>query len=347
MDQTKLLRSYDEASYGISQLIEYPTRRGLRISLAKEETKVSESDYDLIRWELTLAVKTLYQRLALSQLQARIAGENVAILEKLLTLAQRRFEAGSVSKLDVLRARVEAGNAADEKLLFENGERNYRMQLNYLLGREAAAPLVTSPLSKGAAVSESVDYLVNLALSQRIEFRTLRNKQSAAALRQSLARSSYYPDFSAAFYRHQYSGDMDSWKMNFGIVIPIFGRGAIGGRIAEARAEEKAVLTEATAERARVEMEVRNSFKDAAALSERVTLYQEVILASAEEAFRLAEANYHEGEIDNLELLLSQKTLQDVRKRSAETMFAYNLRLIDLEQAVGGESGRIRPGSGS
>jgi outer membrane protein TolC len=337
LDQTKLVSDFNEAYYGISQLIEYPTRRGLRISLAKEEVKVSESEYDQIRWELTLAVKTVYQRLALSQHQVELSRENVAISEKLLQLAQSRFNAGSVSKLDVVRAQVEAANASDELLMYENEERDYRMQLNYLLGREAAAPVRTTPLVKGIEVKEGADELSELALTKRIEFRSLENRRSAAAVKQTLARSSYYPDFSAGFYRHQLSGDMDSWKINFGIVIPIFGRGAIEGRVAEAKAEEKTVLTEVSARRSLVENEVRSAFKDLTALSERAKLYQEDILAKAEEAFRIAEATYREGEIDNLELLLSQKTLQEVRRRCAEILFAYNMGLINLERAVGSE----------
>jgi outer membrane protein TolC len=337
LDQTKLITGFNEAYYGISQLIEYPTRRGLRTSLATEEVNVSESEYDQLRWELTLTVKTVYQRLALSRRQVVISKENSAIAEKLLLLAQSRFNAGSVSKLDVVRAQVEAANATDELLRYANEERYYRMQLNYLLGRRPAAPVETTPLTKGTEVKEGADELANLALTQRLEFRSLANRRSVAAVRQSLARSSYYPDFSAGFYRHQLYGDMDSWKINFGIVIPIFGRGAIEGRIAEAKAEENAVLTEVSANQARVKLEVRSAFKDLAVLSERVKLYQDEILARAEEAFRIAEATYREGEIDNLELLLSQKTLQDAQKRCAEILFAYNIGLINLERAVGSE----------
>ena len=334
-NQNELLRSYGDVYFGLSQLFEYPTRRGLRVSVAEAQTKLSESEYDLIGWELTLTVKMLYLRLAFNQSLIVHFRENLVISNALVDLASKRFDAGSVSKLDVLRADVEAANTSDQLLSLENEERNHRMLLNFLLGRQADAPLRTTPLAKLEASAQSVDDLINIAFDRRIEFRALRNQENLAVLKQSLARSDYYPDFSAGLARHAVSGDMDSWKVTLGIVIPIFGRGAIRGRIAQAEAEERIALTAMEAEKSRVAGEVSNAFAEVSKHAERVAQFEGKTLIQAREAFKLAEANYREGEIDNLELLESQRTLQEVRKGYAQTLFEYDLAVINLERAVG------------
>ena len=78
-------------------------------------------------------------------------------------------------------------------------------------------------------------------------------------------------------------------------------------------------------------------------MARQVVRYRDSILAPAEEAFALATASYAEGEIESLELLDSQRTLQTVRQELAGSVFDHNLALIDLEQAVGADLGWEMP----
>jgi cobalt-zinc-cadmium efflux system outer membrane protein len=332
--QVTFLRS-DESYFGISQEIEFPTRIGLRTRLAAREIEAAETEHELDRWQLALSVKALYQRLGFLQHAVAVARESLSIAERLHEMAEAKYKLGSVGKLDVLRAGVEKATAANDLADLVSEEKAARMQLNYLLGRKPGAAFNTTALALGVIPSEGIDILTALAHESRKELQAIRSRRSAAEVRRSLARSEFYPDFGIGFSRHRIAGELNSWDLTASISIPIFGRGAISGRVAEAGAMARGLDAEEIAAVARVELEVQSAFSAAAALADKVKRYRLDILEQAEEAFRIAQASYHEGEIENLELLESQRTLQEAKQGYAETVFAYNTSLIELERAVG------------
>lgn len=340
--QVEIFRS-DEMYYGFSQEIEFPTRIGLRGNLARREVEAAENEHQQSRWELTLVVKSLYQELSLAQQSVAIAKESLAIAGRLHQMAQQKYSLGSVGKLDVLRAGVEEATAANSLSKLETEERSLRMQLNYLIGRPAESELSTVALSQGRIPGEEAGELVDLALRSRKELHVIQSKTAASEVLKSLVRSEYYPDFQFGFARHHLADDLDNWDITASISIPLFGRAAIGGRVAEAEAQSRGLRAEEEAARTRIEFEVRDAYWQVGNLSERVRRYDDQILAQAEEAFRIAQASYREGEIENLELLESQRTLQEVRQGFADTVFSYNLALISLEGAVGREIGWESP----
>jgi len=332
--QEELLRS-GEAYFGFSQEFEYPTRRGLRIRLARQDVETAEVEHSLVRWETALTVKMLYQRLALAQRLVTLAGENLRISEEMLHIAREKHEAGSVGRLEVLRAGVEAATSANELRAQEQDERRVRMRVNYLLGRLPDVELITTPYRRGRPPEASLEELKAAAWRSRLELRSLGSRQTAATLQRSLARSELYPDFSVGFSRHHLAGEPDTWDLVVGISIPIFGRAAVNGRIAEAEAIGRSLDAAEEAARCRIAMEIESAFAEMLILAERATRFRDEILVQAAEAFRLAQISYLEGEIGNLELLESQRTLQETTLSYAQAVFEYNLALIDLERAVG------------
>jgi cobalt-zinc-cadmium efflux system outer membrane protein len=325
----------DEIYYGFSQEVEFPTRLGLRSKLAAKEVNTAEIDFEQNRWELLISVKKIYQRLAFMQHSVDIARENLSIAERLADMAEQKYKLGSVGKLDVLRSNVEKASAADNLLNLESEEQSTKLYLNYLLGREPETALRTTTLQQGRVISEDLANLTALALKSRRELQAIRSRRSAAEIQRSLARSEFYPDFTFGFSRHRVAGEPSSWDVTASINIPLFGRGAINGRVAETKAIARGLDSEETAALVRIELEVRTAYAAADKLAERVNKYRSDILAQAEEAFRIAQASYREGEIESLELLESQRTLQEVKRGFAETVFAYNIALIDLEHALG------------
>lgn len=328
-----------EQYIGFTQEFEFPTRMGLRVDAAKEDVRAAEAEHRLTAWETALAAKTLYQDLALAQGLVALGCENLAIAERLSGMAQERYELGEVDKLEVLRAGVETAGTANALSRLEKEEETSRMRLNYLLGRAPAARLRTVPLAPGRLDLAGPGPLVEQALERRLELKAITSRMAAADCQASLARSAYAPDLSLSFYRHRVDEEPNSWDIALGISVPVFGLGAIAGRVAEARAEKIALDAEGAAARSRVALEVRTAHRTMAELAAQLGRYREAILSPAEEVFRLASASYAEGEIESLELLDAQRTLQNVRQAFAETVYEHNLALIDLEQAVGTDLG--------
>jgi outer membrane protein TolC len=342
-DQQVDLFDSGEQYVGFTQEIEFPTRIGLRVDAAREDVRGAEAEHRLAGWETALAAKLLYQELALARKLVALSRENMAIAQRLEEMAGEKYELGIVGKLEVMRAGVEAATAANDLSRMEKLELAARMRLNHLLGRAPEDSLATTPLTRGRLEASNLQSLIALALEQRLELKVLDSQLAAAGFQESLARSAYYPDLSFSFYRHRVDGEPNSWDIALGISVPIFGLGAISGQVAEARAEKTALDAEQAAAHARVELQVLTAHRALEDLGRQVGRYRQSILTPAEEAFSLASASYSEGEIESLELLDSRRTLQEVRQAFAESVFEYNLALIDLEQAVGSELGWEMP----
>ncbi len=340
--QVEFLQS-QEQYIGFTQEFEFPTRMGLRVDAAEENVRASEAEHRLTGWETALAAKALYQNLALTQELVAINLENLVIAERLAEMAEGKYELGIVGKLEVLRAGVEAANAANDLSRMVKQEQEARMRLNHILGRSPEQPLQTTPLNQGRLEGADLERMMALALEQRLELKAAESRLAASEFQISLARSSYYPDLSFSFYRHRIDEEPNSWDIALGFSVPIFGLPAIAGQLAEAKAEKTALGAEADAARARIELEVRTAHRALEELAGQLSRYRDSILSSAEEAFSLATESYREGEIESLEMLYTQRTLQIVRQEFAESVFSYNLALIDLEQAVGSELGWEMP----
>jgi outer membrane protein TolC len=340
--QVEFLHSREQY-IGFTQELEFPTRVGLRVDAAEEDVRASEAEQRLSRWETALTAKAFYQDLALAQALVELSRENLAIAEQLAAMAGGKFELGIVGKLEVLRAGVERARAATDLSRLEKQEYVSRMRLNHLLGRDPEQALQTTQLARGQLDHLELEGLVRLALEHRLELKVLGRRLAGAEFQESLARSAYCPDLSFSIYRHRIDEEPNSWDIALGISVPILGLGAIAGQVAEARAEKTALGAEDDAARARIGLEVRTAYEALEELTRQVVRYRDSILAPAEEAFVLATASYAEGEIESLELLDSQRTLQTVRQELAGSVFEHNLALIDLEQAVGVDLGWEMP----
>jgi cobalt-zinc-cadmium efflux system outer membrane protein len=329
-----------EIYYGISQEIEYPGRRGLRIKLAGHEVKDAQIQHSLLRREIELLAKTLYQTLALAQQKIEIARQSLEIALQMQRIAEEKFSAGSIGKLEVLRARIESAVSRDQLRTQEMEEKSARMPLNYLLGRPPDDPLLTTPLQPAKIPPTPAAELLETAARSRLELRQIENRKISARVQESLARSELYPDFAVGFSRHHLAEEPDNWDITASISIPIFGRPAIMGRVAHAKAAQKTIETVEKAVRAGIELEIKKAHADVTAISEKADNYRVEILELATQAFELAEKSFREGEISSLELLESQRTLQEVKLGYVELICANNLAIIELERTIGADLDR-------
>lgn len=149
----------EEQYIGFTQELEFPTRMGLRVNAAEEDVRASQAEHRLAGWETALAAKLLYQDLALAQELVALSRENLTIAERLAEMADGKYELGTVGKLEVLRAGVEAATAANDLSRLEKQEQASRMHLNHLLGRTPIQPLETTPLARGQLAHQEVEEL--------------------------------------------------------------------------------------------------------------------------------------------------------------------------------------------
>jgi len=149
------------------------------------------------------------------------------------------------------------------------------------------------------------------------------------------AHMSYLPDFELGVNRHKVVGEGSWWDVTLSFPIPLFFWQPAKGEIAEAQANIRALSREAEHLLNTISLEVEEAFMNATGARNQIKLFEEEILAQAEEVYNMFLFSYQEGEISAIELIEARRTLIEARTSYADALFNYRAALAALEKSVG------------
>jgi cobalt-zinc-cadmium efflux system outer membrane protein len=325
----------EEAYFGVSQLLELPQKRAARRKIAEQESREVETDIDLIRLEVIFQVRRAFYELLLAGEKLGYAKQDLELAQDYLQKAEVRLAAGDVSKVEVLRAKVEALSAASAVRVAENDVNLAKARLNYHLARGKSDPVqVTGQLH----LPFQELYLADLqteALRLRPELRRLRLSVDRETLVQEQARLSRLPDLDLNVSRHRLEGLPTTWSFTVSAPLPFLFQQRQKAEIAESQANARALQRESEQARNTILVEVEEAHTSARKARDQIQLYQSEILPQAQEVLEMFTFSYQEGEIGGIELIEARRTLNASRRSFADALLEYALALGTLEKAVG------------
>ncbi len=324
-----------ESYIGVSQLIEFPGRRYLRGKIAKKESAQFQCRMELAKRDLILAVKTAFYQLLLELENEKYVNENLTHAEDFLDKAREKYQSGDVSKLEVLRARVEAARARNQKKIAANNIKLVKSKLNFLLAREKYQPITIAGKLNRSAPPLELKELINRALKLRPEIKQARLATEQGKLSKTQARLDYMPDLSLGVAKHRVSNEPSTWQVSLSFQVPLLFWQRARGEIAEADANYRAQLHETRLTELSISMEVENAYINALAFRDQIAFFEKEVLKEAQEVYRMSAASYKEGKIGSIELIEARKTLLELKQSYGETVLNYQLALAELEKFVG------------
>lgn len=325
---------------------------GGRITSALRSAKLTKEQallqYQAVVADTLLAVRISYYDILLAGQQIVVREASVNLLQRELDDQQRRFDAGTVPRFNVLRAEVAVANARPQLIRARNAERIAKNNLVNLLGYDVPRsigedlPLVLTDKLDAPPYQIDISAAIGEALERRPELAALRK---AELLRQEdiiNAQSGYKPsvqifggygDRSSSFSadlgvdRHGWlAGAQLSWQLFDGFLTQ--------GKISEARAYHQKSKTEVSDTARRIELEVRTAYSDFIEARE-VLESQKKVQEQAEEALRLAVARADAGSGTQLDVLDAQTSLTEARTTQSLALRDYAVALAKLERAIG------------
>jgi len=273
---------------------------------------------------------------------------SVELLRQELADTNRRYDAGTVPRFNVLRAEVELANAQPKLIRARNAFRIAKNNLANLLGfnvpRDALEniPLNLSGKLEAIPYAMELSRAIALALERRTELGALRRAESLRKEDIVSARASYKPSLQAyagyeghnSILQNELNTDLHGWIAGVQLSWDIFDGGLAYGRIKQARAlHEKAGVELEDAGR-RIELEVRTAFSNFREADE-VLKSQEKVVEEGEEALRLAKARNDAGTATQLDVLSAQTALTEARTTQVQALHDYAVARARLERAVG------------
>ncbi|MFC1661380.1 TolC family protein [Gemmatimonadota bacterium] len=326
---------YGERYVGISQTVPFPGKTYLQGRVAREEANQVLADTDLLKLDLVFQVTEAFYALLRAEEQVVYASQNLEFTQDFVRMTELKFETGDVAQVEVIRARVEAATAANQVRVAENEERLARARLNFLLGRIPSSPLSIQGELRIPVRSYDLEEITAWALENRPEIFRLTSAIERERLIKRQGFMSYLPDFDVGASKHKLPGEEDTWDVTLSLALPVFFWQPARGEIAEADANLRALQQEASHLANAITLDVEGAHVSLTSAGDQIRLFEEAILAQAEEAYQMYQFAYEQGEIDAIDLIEARRTLNDARTSYADALYNYDVARAAIEKSIG------------
>ena len=293
---------------------------------------------------LSLTADTAQTYWALRGLDAEraIVKESIALRKETLSLVDARFQAGTVSELDVSRAKTEVATAESELIDMDRQRSELVNALALLTGRAATGFQVAVDASLPSAPRIPAGVPADLLLRRPDIFVVERNVAAANA-EIGLAQAAFYPNL-----RLRASGGVEGidlsdlistdnivWSLGSSLTYPILGQKNLRARRDAAVANHQAVSAEYKQSVLVALRETEDSLKGLDFLARQEDA-QNSAVAAAHRTLDLSKERFEAGLVSFLEVVETERTLL-ATKRLATSLRAQRLAVtVNLIKALGG-----------
>jgi cobalt-zinc-cadmium efflux system outer membrane protein len=320
-------------SYGISHTIELGGKRSKRIDVADANSGLARGQFQMVVWQLTNDVKRKFYTVVLNQSLLNLARENESTFAEIVKHTSELVNAGEISGLDLERVEV-------EKLKFDtdlaNSERDYEValrDLRFALGGDYRAMDVD--------VSGTIDYepyqfsfteLRDRALAERPDLKAAQLSERAADANIRLQNAQRIPDLTVGGGIDQVPSGTSTYTMGVGVTLPVWDRNQ--GERAKALIAKKQAQNQTQLITNQVLSDVDKAMVAFEMQRRRVDLYRSGVVTKVNDIQRLTEVALRAGESSTLELLDAIRTRRDTLAGFYQTLFDYQMSLLDVELAT-------------
>jgi outer membrane protein len=283
-----------------------------------------------------------------------LAKELVEVQEKALNQAEanldlviKKFDVGSASKFDRMRAEVEAANLKPAVISAKNNYQAALTGLRMVLGLDKNLVIDIQGVLEYVPDHYTGVSLTDLqvqALQTRPELHALESQKRMASKGVALVRSEFLPklffstDYSYLGMRNDYKFSQDDFSKGFtsalSLQIPLFRGFKTCKSYQKARLDYKIALDTEKLTKDGIAAEVEMAYNKFKETTEKYQSAKESI-SLAEEALRLANLMYEEGASTQLDVLSSQLALTQSRLNYASALYEYQMARYDLRRVTG------------
>lgn len=303
-----------------------------------------EAQYQQAVQDTLLGLHQAWYAVLLAREVVNVREESIDLLEKQLILTRDRFEAGSVSRFEVLRAEVALANGRPPFIRAKNQYRLAVVDLLQVIGLEAsdsASPEIVGDLTyadKPASLSQAL----SAAKRHRPEFRSIDQAIISADASVRAVESARRPNLNLVagygIQKSSFSDDFDDtingWTLGVQGSWKIWDGDSTRGQVLSAQSRVRQL------ELAREELDIQVGSQVQQALSS-VQEARELVESSrkvveqASEVLTLAEDRYTVGTAIQIEVYEAQLALTEARTNEVQALHDFNLAMAVLDRSTG------------
>lgn len=339
--------------------IEGPWKLVFRLLATKRLVEQTKTDLMTAIWALRADVRRAYTEVVVAQETVETLNSLYDLASRLLEVSDKRFQAGDVPELDVLKARLATSQSDVERQVGMRRVIRAKQQLNVIMGRKPE-DIVNIPrlpaflgignvtkLEKSQKGQLLPDFAIEpaplatyiqKALDQRLELKSVEQRIKLNKAQMRTAISNVVPNPSVSF-GNSVSGNAPSGPKVSSVFFTVVAESPITnwnqGEIYRLKATSTQLKYELGAQKNIVTAQVSSAYNNVLAARQKLKVYQEHILADSYEVARLARRSYEVGQSDITATLQVQQANVAVRSQYLDAVRAYQEAYTDLEQSCG------------
>ncbi len=311
------------------------------IRAASNQVKSSQEDSARNRQETIASVTKAYYGVLVTQEFIRVSEEALARVQEQERVVRKRYEAGTVSKFDLLRTQVQVANTKPQVEKAHDGYEMTLLVLKNVIGVPLDTPLELTGSLTYEPLTVDAKAATQTALEKRADLKSLAFQKQALEHTLSIAKAGLRPNLSlAATYDYKRPGPSgeDKWGQSATasaiLYTPLFDGFATSGRVAQtASGVRQLEIAQKQAEEG-VALEVNSavlSLKEAQANIES----QKENVDLAKESLRIGKVRYGSGLITNLEILDAELAVTQAETNYLQALYDYQAARVNLQKAMG------------
>ncbi len=317
-------------------------RRARESALAQAEA--SRYARDTVRLTLASSVAGSYINLRSNDAQIAATRATLQTRDGAYTIAKRRYESGSTSRLDLEQAENSRANAAAQLSLLLQARALNANLLAQLVGDPALAPSESdAELSKLPLPPVPPVGLPASLLDARPDVRAAEALLASANANIGVAKAALFPSISLTGSFGGQSEDLSNlfkggariWSGGALIDLPIFDAGRRSARLDQASAIEKEAVEQYRKTAETAFREVRDALVTVSQSAESERQFERALTA-ARNVERISRARYEAGSAAFLELLDAQRSTNDAQVLFIRARQNRLVASVDLYKALGG-----------
>ncbi|MDX1585673.1 MAG: TolC family protein [Balneolaceae bacterium] len=331
-----------QARFGLTQMFPWFGTLNARGDAAAKMAQARFESFQEARNRLFYEVQKKWYRLYHIDQNIDILRENVSILETFESLAIRRYEAGQVGQVDVLRVQIEKEDLKTRFELMNDNRKVALKEFRELLNSDSDEHIKIADSLQSRDLELSVPELEQRIMRQNAQLSSLDYQVSSAKSSFEAARKEGLPKFGLGMdYIVTGERDMvltdngkDAILARAGIQIPLY-RKKYRAKEKQAEIELQSVQHRQTAAQNRLYTQLGQAMRDYEDARRRVSLYKDVQIQRTRQAINILTEEYATSATDFEELLRLQRKLLDYELARETALVDQNTAVAYIEYLYG------------
>ncbi len=322
----------------VSRLFERGNKRGFRLEDARANTAQNQAQLEDTIRQTILSVKTAFTKMIIAKQAAQLSAASLKDFRHEVDIANDRFKAGDLGKLDFERLDIQLGNYESDEANDIISLQQASAQLQTLIGVDAPKPDfdVTGEVVP-PVVTQTKDDLVTVALASRPDYAAARFGVQAAEAnaRLAIANGTTDPTLEGEYDR---SGNYNSAGFSVSIPLRIFDKNQ--GNKQTARFQADATRFTEIAARNQVVSDVEQAwvgYTQSKKLADRFTSHY---LDESTDVLSIAQYAFEHGGIALIDYL---DALRDARSSVSDALNAYSNTWLAIHQLAASTATELVP----